>query len=122
MRILRLLALPVAVLVAVPAVAQSEPAPTKGWSFSLAPYLWAIGIDGSTRIGRLPATGVEADFSDLIDVLDFGLMTNFEARHGRWGYFSDAVYTDLSDDGPAPNPAFGNVDWSLKTTIFSLGA
>src|SRR5580765_7864644 len=90
----RMIALAVVLAVGVPALAQSS---SNDWEFGVAPYLWGAGVDGDVKIGRLPATGVEASFSDLLDVLDIGGMLAFEGRKGTWGFIFDGIYLKLED-------------------------
>ena len=74
-----------------PAVAGAQSGATApdDWEFALTPFLWAPGMDGTVGLA-----GQEADFEvsakDLIDSLDFGFMTNFEARKSRWSFPVDA--------------------------------
>jgi len=104
------------VLCAVPAHAQSK---EDGWQFQITPYLWGAGLDGDVKLGRLPAAGVEASFSDVWDHLHFAAMAAFEGRKGRWGFVTDAFYVDLTDTVPAPVPAFGEVKVSITQEIYT---
>jgi len=72
------------------------------WSFTITPYLWAAGIDGSTA-----ADGVESEIDTgysffSLDNLDFALATGVEARKGRWTVLLDGLYTEFSDAFDAP--------------------
>jgi hypothetical protein len=111
-----------AVALSAPALAQSSPGTSKDWEFGIAPYLWGAGIDGDVKIGRLPAQGVEASFSDLWDVLDIGGMLAFEGRKGTWGFFVDGIYLKFDDDAPAPNPNFGTVNAELTQQWYTAAA
>lgn len=102
-----------------PALAGSAPPQPKGWEFAITPYLWGAGLDGDVKVGRLPSAGVEASFSDLLHVLDFGLMGAFEARKDRWGVLSDAVYVKVQDTKTAPNPAFGDAEADVVQQMYS---
>ena len=75
-----------------------------GLSYSITPYLWATGMKGDVEGGRLPETSVDMSFSDVLDVLDFGLMTAVEVRKGRLGFLFDAVYMKVSDSADATGP------------------
>lgn len=72
-------------------------APGESWQFEVMPYLWATRMSGDVKAGRLPDTKVDMKFSDIVDVLDFGFMTAFEARKGRWGFLLDGMYMKVSD-------------------------
>jgi opacity protein-like surface antigen len=73
------------------------------------------------KVGRLPATGVEASFSDIVSVLDVGLMAAFEGRRGPWGFLVDGFYVKMSDTVAAKNPQFGNADVEMVQEIYTLG-
>ena len=45
--------------------AEEKPAES-GWEFTVAPYLWAISMDGSVTVGGLEAD-VDASVNDLLD-------------------------------------------------------
>src|SRR5881394_797398 len=72
------------------------------WQFEATPYLFASGIDGDVKIGRLPAGGVEASFSDLTKVLDYGFMMALEGRNGDLGFITDAVYMKVGSSAGTP--------------------
>lgn len=78
-------------LVAPQATAQSG---SEGWRFSIAPYLWAAGMDGTMKIAHLEED-VDVPFDTIIDNLDFALMGHFDMRNERWVLSSDLVFVDL---------------------------
>lgn len=92
---------------------------SKDWEFRIVPYIWGAGIQGDVGIGRLPAQGVEASFSDIWNNLEIAGMAAFEARKGRWGVLVDAIYIDLGDTVPTPDPAYGNADVSMNQQLYS---
>jgi len=110
-----------------PALAQAPPAapapassPTpSGWRFEVVPYLWAAGLDGDVKVGRLPVAGVEASFSDVLDVLDFAFMTTFAGHKDRGGFLIDTIYMDLSDTAPTPDDVYGDADVGLTQQMYS---
>jgi hypothetical protein len=61
-----------------------------GWEFSVAPYAWIAGVTGHQTIGD----NETSNENDLLDVLDFAFMLNFEARKNKWSLFSDINYVD----------------------------
>ena len=87
---------------AMPVNAQSAGGPSGDWRYEFTPYLWASGMKGDVQAGNLPRTSVDMSFTDILDILDFGIMGAFEARKGRWGLLFDAIYMKVSD--PAPKP------------------
>jgi len=118
------------------------PAPgTQAWQFTLTPYAWLIGANGS-----LTARGHTADFDVSIwDAFDSGssgvsldsilaLMGSFEARKGRFSFFTDAVWGDLGFGGQyqqssspfkrLPNATVkvnANADLNYEQTIVQTG-
>jgi len=76
------------------------------WQYEVTPYLWAAGLDGNIRVNNRPAAGlgVQQSFSDILDILDFGLMGAFEARQDRWAILLDGVYFRVADEGSVSGP------------------
>jgi hypothetical protein len=94
-RVLRILVIVAFMLAALaPAVAAEEKPAESAWKFHVAPYLWAIFMDGNVTV-----KGVEADvdlgFSDIWDELNFAFMLAYEARKGNWGLWGNTVYANL---------------------------
>lgn len=112
---------------AAPASAQSSGVSQNTWSYEFTPYLWGAGMKGDTQAGSLPTTTTDMSFSDVLDVLDFGLMGAFEARKGRWGLFTDAMYMKVSDSatvsrtgaGPLGATLTATANVTLKQTMFA---
>ena len=106
-------------IVASPAKAESAAPKQDAWQFDATPYLWGAGLNGDVKLGRLPATGVEASFSDVANALHFAAMVGFEGRKSRWGFIVDALYIDLSESTTVPKGQAGNVDASLTEQIYT---
>jgi len=101
----KLLKLGLFLLLVSPGLARAQSganAPSDDWEFALTPFLWAPGMDGTVGLA-----GREADFEvsakSLIENLDFGFMTNFEARKSRWSFAVDYFYSDLGKDVTVEN-------------------
>lgn len=79
--------------------ADLAPAPDSNeWRFTLAPYVWGVGLSGDVGLfGRGPVD-VDIPFSDILENLDFAAMGVGEAHNGSWGVFVDLNYTSLSAD------------------------
>ena len=74
--------------------------PATAWQFSFTPYAWLTGVNGNvTARGR--TVDIDESFIDIVDKSDslFALMGFFEARKGRFSFFTDAVWMDLSFSG-----------------------
>jgi len=75
------------------------------WEFKLAPYLWMSGIKGKEGVvGMGPAVDVDMSFSDVAEVMDFGLMLVAEVRKGRWALVNDFLYLEVSGDATLTGP------------------
>jgi opacity protein-like surface antigen len=108
------------------ATAQTTAAQTGGWQFELTPYIWGAGMKGDVQSGSLPKIHTDVSFSDILDVLDFGLMGAFEARKGRWGVLFDAIYMKLEMGASASGPIVGattvSANLELKQTMLAAAA
>ena len=92
----------IALLVTTPVgVAAAQARSQSGWEFELTPYLWTSSLEGDVGV-RGRTTEVDLSFSDIVDVLNFGLLLNLEGRKGRWGFDIDSVYLKLSDEKLTP--------------------
>jgi len=86
----------------IPAVPEAAvAAPASGWTFTVAPYVWAPSTSGNVGFGTVKAS-FEMDFSQIWDHLDFAAMGVVEARHDRFSIFSDLLYMKLSADAKLP--------------------
>lgn len=121
-RFLAILGVAIGLLCALTANAQSQTHAADSWSFTATPYFWATGVEGDIGVRDLPDVRVDADFSDVWDVLDFSLMGMFEARKDRFGLLFDSVYAKLSDDADTPGPVFGDAEVEFTHQTYSLAA
>jgi len=83
-------------------VAAEEKPAESGWEFQIAPYLWAISMDGTATVKGLEAD-VDVSFHDIWDELNFAFMLEYEARKGRWGLWGNTIYANLGNsdvEGP----------------------
>jgi hypothetical protein len=83
------------------------------WDWSLTPYVWATSIQGDARVGPVTAN-LDADFGDILDVMDGAALVHVEAQKGDKGYFGDLVYLATEMD-------HGTTRAELDTTIIELG-
>ena len=103
-------------LSALPARAQSAEKSDK-WQFEITPYFWMSGLKAEIKSGLLPEQEMDASFSDLAKLVDFGLAGMFEARKGSWGILFDGMYVDLGKTVTTP---YGELDLGMKQSNFSL--
>ena len=89
------------VIAASPAVGQAS-APD-GWKFTVAPYIFGAGMNGTTAIAG-QEIDVDMSFSDVLSNLQFGAMGMVVARKGSWGMGGDAIWMALGGNGSSPAP------------------
>jgi hypothetical protein len=98
-----------ALAAALPAHAQTGPATAMDgrWHFTVVPYFWFTGMEGSVSMRGLPEVPVEKSFSDIWSDLDIGFQGDFEARRDRWGFGTDVVYMNLGASVAGDLPILG---------------
>lgn len=84
--------------------ADVTPAPSEasGWTFTVEPYMWLAGIDGTVAALGGPPVDIDASISDVLSALDIGLMGVGQARNGRFSIAGDAFWVKLGDEGGTP--------------------
>jgi hypothetical protein len=104
-------------LIASPGSGQEQIAQgSAGWSFAVAPYLWAAGMDGEAG-ARDRQADVDVSFSEVRENLNFGVMMLAEARNDRYGVFFAPLFVRLGDDVGA-----GPFDLDVTSDIAVVGA
>lgn len=91
-----------------------------GWTFSIAPYLWAGALDGTVGIGRAPEMQVNAKANKLLQNLNWGVAAFGEVRKGRWGLLADGYYADLSASQDLGGVFYKSGSLSLQQAFASL--
>ncbi len=83
-----------------------------GWQFRITPYLWMLGLDGTTAaLGNdIP---LEADFGDILDLLNIALSANMELNNGKWFVVLDPMWADLEAPIDTGGPIGGKVEIQL---------
>lgn len=119
-------------LSAVLAPADAKAQSTDQWNFAANIYGWFPSISGKATF---PPTGetseISVDASKLIKNLKFVFMGTLDARKGRWGAFTDIVYTDVGDSKsetrdltiggrPLPGSVNANVNLDVKNWVWTL--
>ena len=118
-------------LAATTASAQAAPpAAANGWTFTVAPYLWATALDGDASVGRVD-TDVDMSFGDILEDLSFGGMLLIDAEKNRFGIAVNGVFARVSPDaevGPfeidttsdtlqvGVAPYYRVVDWAYRVS------
>lgn len=88
--------------------ATTTPAEEEAWDVSIAPYLWAAGMDGNVTVNG-NKLDFSMSFSDILDDLNYAVEGLVEARHGEWTVLLDNNYFSLTADAtlsPGPGPSF----------------
>ena len=93
-------------LVALLIIPASPASAGMNWDAGL--YLWAMGIDGSTRVRGQDAE-IDLSFTDIAQNLDMAAMVHFEGTQEEpgWGFFVDVFWADLSQDLDQPLDELG---------------
>lgn len=114
-------------LAAAPVSAQDPEDPVTaddGWHFTVAPYLWATGMEGTISFEGTPDLPVDIPFSTIWDNLDFAFSLHFEGRKDRWGFALDGMYFKLGagQDFQVPigpgDGVTGRVDLELQMGVY----
>lgn len=120
-------ALVVMSLVAGPASAQDpdDPMTAEGdWHFTVAPYLWATGMEGTISFEGTPDIPVDVTFSDIWSNLDLALSLHFEGRKDRWGFALDGMYFKIAATANLTAPigpgegVTGEIGVELEESVF----
>jgi hypothetical protein len=61
------------------------------WDYSLAVFLWGVGMDGTTQRGDR----IDLGFQDVFDDLNLGFMGALEARKDPWFIGADLLFVDV---------------------------
>ena len=106
----KMMGLATAVMLGASGVAQA-------WDFALAPYGWGMNVDGEVGVGDISAE-VSADFKDLVEDLEWGVMLSFEAVNDNDTFILvDAVHVSLSSRADLAGAVPAQVD--LDETIIT---
>ena len=83
-----------------------------GWNFRITPYLWMLGLDGTTAAlgSDVP---IKADFGDILDLLNLALMANMEFNNGTWFVVLDTQWSDLEAPIETGGPFGGKIEIEL---------
>lgn len=98
---------------------------SNGWSFTVAPYAWGTGLQGTVAtLPPLPSVKVDASFGDIIKQANLGFIGAFELRKGKFGFISDIVWLKLSGESSAlPSPFTRTLELESETFMGTgLGA
>ncbi|MGF1562991.1 MAG: hypothetical protein ACFB3T_12525 [Geminicoccaceae bacterium] len=98
-------------------LAQTPPEADR-WQFTVAPYIWATGLDGTVAtIDGAPPVDVGLSFADVLEDLEFAGFVLGEARKGLWSVRGDIAYSLTRADEGVADPSIDSA--SLRTQIFT---
>jgi opacity protein-like surface antigen len=107
------------------AIAEAAPitpaaASDSGWDFFLSVYAPLMGLEGDIGVAGL-TTSVDVPFDDILDQLDGGFMTAFEARHDRWSITGDFIWLKLSGSTQPTANSYVGFDQEQIMASLTLG-
>ena len=105
--------------------AQSNPMPevSQSWRFSVSPYIWAVGVNGTVNTNDGISKTTSLSPSNVISDIRGGLMITGEAHQGNWGIGLDFLNANLGGQpgktatGTMPNGVIVNADLSTKANL-----
>lgn len=83
------------------------------WTYSITPYVWALGIRGSLSQNNLSTGQIKLTPGDLISDIKMAAMIVAEARSNTFGVYLDAMYGDL---GKNTSVVVGRADLNANVT------
>lgn len=83
------------------------------WSYSITPYVWALGVRGSLSHNNLSTGQIKLTPGDLLSDIKMAAMIVAEARSPKFGLYLDAMYGDL---GKNTSIVIGRADLNANTT------
>ena len=73
-----------------------------GWEYSLTPYVWATGVDGTVGVAPDEDGGitvdVDASFSDILDNLETAIPIHFEAKAPVWTLIAEVNFVSIGQE------------------------
>ena len=114
----------IAFALAVPALAQANDdskgviidppvSNSDGWEYSIAPYIWLPSLSGQAGIAGV-VSDVDMATGDILEDLDIAGTFAFTAKKGKWGYFVDLEYLQLSTKDSIPAGPISQVETGFK--------
>ena len=76
---------------------EEGPLKRNDWTISVAPYLWALSIDGELGLEGLH-TDLDLPIYEILYGLSSMMMLDLSAHKGRFGLFINPLYANLGDD------------------------
>jgi len=99
------------------------PVLSESWRFSVTPYIWAVGVNGTVNTNDGISKTTSLSPSNVISDIRSGLMIATEAHQGNWGVGLDFLNANLGGQpgktatGTLPNDVTVNADLSTKANL-----
>ena len=91
------------------------------WTYSITPYIWALGVRGSLSQNNLSTGQIKLTPGDLLSDIKMAAMIVAEARSNKFGVYLDAMYGDLGKNASAViGRADLNANVTSKLSMFTL--
>lgn len=91
------------------------------WKFSVAPYLWFAGLNGTvSTLPGLPTAEADLSFSDILENLDLSIMAVASATKGKNGIFTDLIYVKTTTPASTPGPIITSAELQSKSVSLTL--
>lgn len=90
------------------------------WTFTLQPYLWAIGLSGDIGIKGFGPVHTNTNAKSVLQHLDWGVMARGEVRKGRLGLLGDGMFSQLSASGNPAGPLYQSAYARVQQGMASL--
>lgn len=91
-----------------------------GWSFTIEPYLWAMGMNGKIGVRGDPPSTVHESAKSVLQHLDWGIFAKAEVRKDRWGLLADGFFAQLSASGDSDSSVYRSLDATVQQGMASL--
>ena len=75
---------------------------SSGWEYTAIPFMWAINVQGDSKIGNAPTADIDISFSEVLENLNFGLMGRIEATKDKWKIYGSGLGAIISADKDLP--------------------
>lgn len=70
---------------------------SSGWKYSISPYIWGLGMNGTIGVGARRAH-LDQTFGDVLAKLNIAGMLWLDAHNGKFGVFLNSLYASMSDE------------------------
>jgi hypothetical protein len=89
------------------------------WKFTVAPYLWAVGMDGNVGVAGFK-TSVNENFIDIMQDSDsvMAFMGDFSVKKRKWSFFASPTFAKLGHDDASLGPLSADITTTLKIVGF----